>query len=194
MFGTIKKAMTAGAVVAVAALAGPAMASADSWDYTGPGYVSGQLTFTQLNGVETGCEVEISADLDNSGVAPLGAARGTATSVGLPSCWTTLPGCAISQTVNGLPDIETQGTSVTISGFSIDIAYHGTACSLNGGSVTIAGDFTGTHSASGETVFDAATGVSSSWYGPMVVDGVVAVAAEDPIAGGPDWGRMVLLT
>jgi len=188
MFGSIKKAIAVGAVVAASAMV-PAVASADQWTlngssaFAGASHVSGSLTTTLVaTGTETTCDVTATLDLTNPG----GVAHGVVTSFSMTNCTTTAANCTVTAVSNATPwTVDTSGTSVTITGASFTNTYGGGAsCALNGASVTATSDPSGlTGTVSGDDIeFVGATGLTSP-FGPLTLDGVVN--ATDEATGAP---------
>ncbi|MFA4928437.1 MAG: hypothetical protein WC558_07965 [Patulibacter sp.] len=181
MFGTIKKAMVAAAVVGITAVA-PAVASADQWTvggapFAGTARAHGTLTLTAA-GTQTTCTVTATLSLNNGGTAP-NQARGSVTSflLGAPAggtCTTTVPNCTVTAVATSLPwNIATTGTNVTIGPVSFTNTYSGVGCSLAGVPVSATGSITGAAAANVLTFTNA--GPLTTTLGSATVDGSVTV-------------------
>ncbi|MBF6619464.1 MAG: hypothetical protein ITG02_04460 [Patulibacter sp.] len=180
MFGSIKKAMVAGAVVATAALAGPAMASATQvWSPPGSHTATGSLSMTvDANGITTVCDT-VTAGITLDATGPLG----TVDSLDLEDCYVSTPGfgaCTVSATATGLPwEVEAlSATGVTISTPSFQNTYGGGAgCPLNGLTAAVSGSsITADYDNGLNTLsFDNAPGMSSSTLGPVSINGSLTI-------------------
>lgn len=103
MFGSIKKAMALGAVVAVGALAGPAMASADgTWTFDSSPIASedvvahGSLTLVPDGSpLRVTCDVTLDVTLSNPD------AQVQVNGADFDNCVTNFPGCAVTATALG---------------------------------------------------------------------------------------------
>jgi hypothetical protein len=155
MFESMKRAVLAGVVVAVAALAVPAMASAAEWDVDGtpvggsPGVSvagGGNFGFTAqvAPGVfsATSCDVAVEADVWNAS----GVGSGSVTDFDLqePTCVVTgVPNCAVSSVVPSMPwTLTTSGSTVTFGNVSFVYTMVGSSCAL-AGSRLVTGSVTG---------------------------------------------------
>lgn len=206
MLRTMKRAMVAGAVVAVGAMAGPAMGSAAVWSQTGGAHLSGLLTSVMpATGITSTCDVTAVVDLSNDG----GVAGGTVTeflwgtNVGpsdtLPdggSCSTNLPNCDQSIVSGSLPwSISTAGSSVTFAGVDYTTTYGSDgSCPINGQVRRAAGSFTGAAS-SNVFSFLNAPGLSMALGGNLValmVNGSLEIYAENQ-NGDPDYEAPIVL-
>lgn len=180
MFGSIKKAMVAGAVVATAALAGPAMASAafPTWSPAGAAEGGGTLTLT-LGASQTTCDVDFTIDLVNDGTMD----GGDVTSFNLTNCSSNDPRCAVSATADVTPpwDITkfTSDTdSVGINGVNFTNSYSGATCPLNGVNLNATGNIVGDYDGSTGTLsFNNATGLTTVLGNPTV-SGAVEIVNE----------------
>lgn len=179
MFGSIKKAIAVGAVVAAGALTGPAMASAVDWSPGGSHTASGSLSMTVVaNGVTTTCDtVTAGITLDATGPG------GTVDSLALEDCYVATPGfedCTVDAAATGLPwEITALSTSsVTIATPSFQNTYGGgPSCPLNGLTAAVSGaSIVGSYSnASNTLTFTNAGGMSSSTLGPVVINGSLVI-------------------
>lgn len=182
MFGSMKKALVAGAVVATAALAGPAMASAafPEWDPAGAATGEGNLTLTLQSGANTSCDVVAEVDLQNNGLMDMDG--GTVDSFALSNCVSNT-GCTVSATAVGtgstLPWTITKYTNDPTQVGILDVqfvnSYSGVGCPLNGLNLEATGDLVGDYDGStGILSFSAAPGITTA-LGDAVVDGEVEI-------------------
>lgn len=205
MFESIKRTMVVGAIVAMGAMAAPAMASADQWSADGvtvggaPGVAvtgSGTLSFTMNIGiaVTTTCDVQMDADLYNQGGVADGQVTGfgvaspvnDCTVVGVSNCEVTSVFAAVAPSVPWA--IDTVGTSATIAGVNFYYAYGridpASPCALQG-TRNMAGNVTATWSNAQEWLaFTNATGLLINGTQPTTVNGALGVvgAAGEAIA------------
>jgi opacity protein-like surface antigen len=180
MFGSIKKAMVAGAVVATAALAGPAMASAafPTWSPAGPAEGAGTLSITLPSGANTECDVAFTVDLVNNGTAH----GGQVTSFTLSNCQTNAPGCTVTATASSLPwtirKVTSNPNRVGIDGIVFANTYSGTNCALNGVVLGASGNVTGDYDGStGELSFTNESGLTTA-LGAATLNGAVEILNE----------------
>jgi hypothetical protein len=189
MFGSIKKAMVAGAVVAAGALAGPAMASAAFPTWNGGGGAAegaGQLTLAVGTSTTT-CDVAFTADLSNGGTPTMGQGQVTSFLLGVPAggaCTTNVPGCSVTAVANTTTPWAITATTIAtpqrlqISGISFTNTYAGASCPLNGVNVAATGSLEGNYdSSTGVLSFNNEPGLTSS-LGAATVTGSVEIAYE----------------
>lgn len=197
MIGTIRRAVAI-AAVSLGVFAAPA--AAYEWtdggvQFNGPAHTVGTLTAVLVaNGAQSTCDVYATASLTNLGVSPLSVADGEVTGVTVSNCSTTIPNCSPTTAFAGFTwGIETLGDDVATIGIDYTDVYSGGACALNGTSIRTTGSVTGDHVPATNTVeFVGATGLSGP-YGPVALNGVLEIVADDGF-GSPDWGRPVELT
>lgn len=143
MFGSIKKAMVAGAVVAVGGFAAPAMASAVTWSPAGGATAVGALSMSVGSSVTT-CDVAATVNLTNSP-----GAGGSVSSFLLTPCTTNVPNCsvtAVADLSSAWAITVTSVSRVKIDGVKFTNSYSGASCALNGANITATGDVEGDYS------------------------------------------------
>lgn len=179
---TVKRAVIAGAIVAMSALAVPAMASAafPEWDPAGAATGAGNLTMTLQGGHNISCDVVAGVDLQNNGILDMdGGTVGASTPLNCVSN----TGCAVTVTVAGtgstlpwpITKFSNDPSQVGIRNVAFAISYASVGCPLNGLNFVAFGDLVGDYDGSaGILSFDAAPGITTA-LGSAVVDGEVEI-------------------
>jgi hypothetical protein len=162
-----KSALLFAAVMALAAFALPAGASATGWEQDGAGTTAHTLTSTNL-AFDVGAPASAGSVCTNSRFhTDLVGTTLTVTSASFAGCSGTGAngsGCSVVATPTNFHWTSTAPalTNVTVSGVNVDVAYSGT-CALNGRTVSVTGALTGgtwtnsTH----QGVFAADTGLTA---------------------------------
>lgn len=181
-------------VLALAAFAMPAMASAAQWTVNGSP-IAGDVAVNSGGTIATylpGTGTTISCDVSDAGVLSTGGGGSiTSFSIDTPSCVVTNPpsGCTLSATSAdtstpwGLS--LTSLTGVSISGISFSNTFVGASCALNGVPVTATGSVSGTFNGADQEVDLSGAGplTTNPNVGPAYLSGFDAMCVDDGSGG-----------
>lgn len=195
MFGSMKKAIALGAIVAVGAVAAPATSNAASWTTSGSvfsgtmaGTASGALTLVPVgSALRVTCDVTLNVSLVNPG------ATLSVTGATFANCVTNIPGCTVSATAAGgtlpWPGVGAASQTITVGTPTSKVYFtntFGAGCPapLTGGTFYEEGVLTPVLDTPTETInFDgtAGTGSLTGPLGTAYVDGFLDVTTPGPL-------------